>query len=145
MPIERLPTRVQPAAYRLRAIIMSDATLLAVIGIMGVVRGISYLDDPLFTHPAELWLSLHVWAIIWIISGTLCLVAAVFYRSTFSAVMIGLLVGLYILWGCSFALQSLADGAALWASATHYWGIATVTTWAVWRGSRMQIREVYGE
>jgi len=141
MPIEKLPLKAQPAAYKVRAVLMSDATLLAVIGIMAIVRGIAYLvAEYAANHIVEMWMPLGAWAILWIVAGGLTLTGALFYRSTFAAVTVGLAVSLYVLWGCSYFLQSLLLGPPLWASAINHWGIATIALWAVWRGSRMQLR-----
>lgn len=141
MPIERLPIKAQPVAYRLRALLMGDATLLVVVGIMAIARGMSYIVDLPPMHFVELWIPADAWGIIWVIAGALALVGAAVYRSTFAAVTVGLAVGLYVLWGCSFFLQSLLWGPPLWSSAITNWGIATITVWAVWRGSRMHLRE----
>lgn len=145
MPIEKLPLKAQPVAYKLRAVVMSDATLLVVIGIMAIARGITYLavESPA-NHIVEMWMPLGAWAILWIVAGGLTLTGAVFYQSTFAALTIGLLVGIYVLWGCSYFLQSLLVGPPLWTSAINHWGIATIALWAVWRGSRMHLREEGG-
>lgn len=145
MPIEKLPLKAQPVAYKLRAVVMSDATLLVVIGIMAIARGIAYLAaKSSANHIVEMWMPLGAWAILWITAGSLTLIGALVYKSTFAALTIGLLVGLYVLWGCSYFLQSLLLGPPLWASAINHWGIATIALWAVWRGSRMHLREEGG-
>ena len=142
MPIEKLPLKAQPVAYKLRAVVMSDATLLVVIGIMALTRGITYLVSEVpANHIVEMWMPLEAWSILWITAGLLTLVGALVYKSTFAAFTIGLLVGLYVLWGFSYFLQSLLLGPALWASAINHWCIATIALWSVWRGSRMHLRE----
>lgn len=145
MPIEKLPLKAQPVAYKLRAIVMSDVTLLVVIGIMAIARGIAYLaaESPA-NHIVEMWMPLGAWAILWITAGSLTLIGALVYKSTFAALTIGLLIGIYVLWGCSYFLQSLLLGPPLWASAINHWGIATIALWAVWRGSRMHLRGEVG-
>lgn len=144
MPIEKLPLRAQPAAYRMRALLMGDATLLVVVGAMAIARGMAYIGGSPLMHFVELWLPADAWGVIWVVAGIFALVGAVVYRSTFAAFTVGLTVSLYVLWGCSFFLQSVLWGPHLWASAITNWGIATIALWAVWRGSRMHVREGTG-
>ena len=140
MPIEHLPPRFKPVAYRLRAALMSDAAAMLIVGVMAQAKGFTYLARPAFYHPAESWFELHTWAIIWIIVGSASMFSTMIPRTWFALLAFGTIVGMNVLWGLSYAWGSIVSDMNLWASAINHWGISTLVVWAVWRGSRRHIR-----
>ena len=140
MPIDKLPPQYQPAARRMRAWCMGDAPALVILGISIMARGISYLP-PLMSpraqaaHPAEGFLSMPTWAVIWIVIGAACILSAWWDKATPIAVGAG--VGLNILWGLSFLTNSIVnDSPRAWVSSIGYLSLALLVIWAVWRGHR---------
>ncbi|AKK04608.1 hypothetical protein CMUST_01295 [Corynebacterium mustelae] len=140
MPIDKLPSRIQPAAYRVRSAAMTDGTALLIVGLMGVARGVSSLATPLYIHPAEMWLDNEIWVVTWLTIGIMNVVSAACPASRFARISFGLIVGLNVLWGLSFAAASVLDHVNLWASAINHWGISALVMWSIWRGSRRHVR-----
>lgn len=142
MPIEHLPPRLQAPATRLRAFLMTDATVLIILGVGIIGRGISYIPSEwtgrIDSHPAEGALPLAVWSLIWIAVGILCLVAAFWPEGWPAAAGIGAGIGLNTLWAGSF-LTATINGTMPrgWVSAIGYLTIALLALWAVWRGKRV--------
>lgn len=143
MPINHLPAPALPAARRFREWALTDGPGLAILGIGIILRGISYLpthmgEDARASHPAEGFLTMGQWAVIWIAIGTLCMVATVWDRAAPAALGAG--VGLNILWGASFIADGVIDQSPRgWLPAVGYVSVALLILWAVWRGSRDDI------
>lgn len=143
MPIEHLPPRIRRPVERLRDGLMTDGTALVILGAGLVARGISY--SPIAGpgpsgHPAESWVPMDTWSIVWVAVGVLCLASAARPRSISAALALGAGVALHLLWGTSFAWQSLEDHSRAWVSSIGYFMIAALVLWSVWRGSRTDIR-----
>ncbi|MFI5504452.1 hypothetical protein ACFLIN_03695 [Corynebacterium kutscheri] len=145
MPIDRLPARFYPVAYRVRGFLMTDATALIVMGVASLVRGVSYL--PVFmpppritSHPVEGTIPVEGWALVWIAISVLCLTAAVTHLPVLDATAIGLGIGLHVMWGLSFITSTLVDGSPrAWTSSIGMLSTAALVSWAVWRGKRGDI------
>lgn len=143
MPLEHLPERWQPRAYRVRDFLMTDATAQIVMGIVILLRGMSYAPvilgpPPLHgSHPAENILPLNVWAAIWIGVGVVCVAAPFTRRARLEAASIGAGVFLHMLWGFSFlSLTLLGEAERSWVTSLGYFATAFLVAWAVWRGKR---------
>ena len=148
MPIERLPQSIQPAARRVRAWLMTDATAILVMGIGILLRGFSYLpivlgdQPPVGTHPAVLSLPMPVWGVIWVSVGIGCIAAAFVRTWIIDALALAAGVMLYVGWGSSFLISTISGHSPReWVSATGYFSVAILVIWAVWRGKRGDIPE----
>ncbi|CAM5462823.1 hypothetical protein [Corynebacterium variabile] len=79
MPIDHLPRRLCGPAERIRDGLLTDATALVILGAGMIARGISYSDiagpGP-SGHPAESWMTMGTWSIVWVAVGVLCLTIA---------------------------------------------------------------------
>lgn len=143
MPIEHLPPRIRHPVERLRAGLMTDGTALVILGAGIIARGISYssIAGPGPSgHPAESWIPMEWWSLVWVTVGVLCCAAATRPRSLLAALALGSGVALHILWGASFAWQALEDHNRSWVSSIGYFMISALVLWSVWRGSRTDIR-----
>ncbi|AKN76182.1 hypothetical protein D881_02065 [Corynebacterium ulcerans NCTC 12077] len=147
MPIERLPMKVQPAAYRVRAFLMTDSTAIIILGIGILARGLSYLPIVLGpppskgAHPAEGLLPIEAWGLVWVIVGILCLLAAFTKQQVLDVLALCAGVALNCLWGFSFIQGAIiaGQGSRLWVSSIGYFSIVALVMWAVWRGKRGDI------
>ncbi|APT92877.1 hypothetical protein CPHO_08250 [Corynebacterium phocae] len=150
MPIDHLPTRWQPRAYRLRRFLLSDSTALIILGTGIILKGLSYtpwgLGEPpaAGVHPAEHILPLDVWAIVWLMAGLFCLAAAFIPNALVDAIAVGLGIGLHCTWGLSFVAATLwADNPRGWVTGVSYITVVALAVWAIWRGKRgdVELRE----
>lgn len=143
MPIDHLPRRLRGPAERIRDGLLTDATALVILGAGMIARGISYSDiagpGP-SGHPAESWMTMGTWSIVWVAVGVLCLTIAPWHRTFTAAISVGAGVGLHLLWGLSFLWQSIEEHSRAWVSSIGYFMIVALVSWAVWRGSRIEIR-----
>ena len=143
MPIDHLPRRLRGPAERIRDSLLTDATALVILGAGMIARGISYSDiagpGP-SGHPAESWMTMGTWSIVWVAVGVLCLTIAPWHRTVTAALAVGAGVGLHLLWGLSFLYESWHDGGRGWVSSIGYFMIVALVSWSVWRGSRIEIR-----
>ncbi|WP_311342831.1 hypothetical protein [Corynebacterium riegelii] len=143
MPIDHLPERMKPAAYRTRSWCLTDSPALVILGLGIILRGVSYtpwLMSPSAqtSHPAEGMLSMTTWAIIWIAAGIGCVVAAFAPRA--APVFVGAGVGLSLMWGLSFIADSIIDRSPRgWLPSVSYLQVAALVVWAVWKGRREEI------
>lgn len=139
MPVDKLPSKYQPAAYKLRAFLMTDATALLILGLCFLARGAGWLlrHGPAGPHPLKLvGLPVVVWMAVAVTLGVACLVAAVWHQSTVGVVTLALSVTLISLWGMAFLPASLAT---FLERGSVYLALAVMTVWAVWRGKRGEI------
>lgn len=120
-----------------------DGTGLAIIGVLSILRGISYTPvvvnvDRSPAHALEALLPVTVWAWVWIAIGALCLVAIAWRRLSSPAV--GLAVGIHTAWALSFIAAWLwEDSQRGWLSALGYIGVAFLFLWAISRGTRAEV------
>lgn len=143
MPIDHLPRRLRAPAERIRDGLLTDATVLVILGAGMIARGISYSDvagpGP-SGHPAESWMTMGSWSMVWVAVGVLCLAIAPWHRTVTAALAVGAGVGLHLLWGLSFLYESWHDGGRGWVSSIGYFMVVALVSWSVWRGSRIEIR-----
>lgn len=145
MPIDHLPVRLRSPARRLRDWLLTDAPAMVIIGAGVLIRGISYsvlLGSPPATgsHPAELALPMHLWAIIWITVGAGLLLASARHTGIIAAVMLGLGISLNAIWGFSFLASTFVDSPRAYVTAVGYLSLVGLVAWAVWRGRTGQVR-----
>lgn len=139
MPIDKLPLRCRPAAYKLRAFLMTDATALLILGLCFLARGAGWLirHGPAGPHPLTLiGLPVAAWVAVAVVLGVACLVVAVWHQSTAGVITLALSVALISLWGMAFLPDSLAT---FLERGSVYLALAVMTMWAVWRGKRGEI------
>lgn len=143
VPIDNLPRRLRGSGERIRDGLLTDATALVILGAGMITRGISYsgIAGPGPSgHPAESWMTMGTWSIVWVAVGVLCLTIAPWHRTVTAALAVGAGVGLHLLWGLSFLWQSIEEHSRTWVSSIGYFMIVALVSWAVWRGSRTEIR-----
>lgn len=136
MPIEHVPARWRPRAERLRAALLTDATLLIILGIVFIARGAGFMPPPgADIHPWELSAPA-TWGVVWAAMGVICLFAAPWYVGRVGAAVLGVATGLLVFWGMTFALVDLDE---LMTRGSIYIGWAVTIVWAIWRGRRGEI------
>lgn len=142
MPIDRLPSWMQRPARRARRFLLTDATVLLILGLGCIARGISYSGlSTVPLHPAEAWFPIGVWSSIWIALGVLCIGVSPWHQSVSAALAVAAGVALHLLWGLSFLWATVhGDMPRGWVSAISYLMIVALISWAVWRGSRDEVR-----
>lgn len=119
----------------------TDGAGLVILGVSSVARGVSYLP-PLAAssasgHFAEYWLPLTVWAVVWIIVGSFCLLAAPRYRSHAAMLSFGVVICLHVVWVLSaVAAWVLGHSDRAYISAFSYATIVALSLWAFGRGRR---------
>lgn len=140
MPIQRFPKRLHPMLLRVKKWALTDGPILVMLGVGVFLRGLSYTDlfPPLGDrHPAETFLPIDVWGIIWSIVGVLCLAGAWRPYSRLAKWALTLAVSLMTLWGFSYVGDSIADhDGRRWVQALNFLALAGIAMWAVWRGER---------
>lgn len=134
MPIDHLPPCIRHPAVRLRDFLLTDGAVLLIVGVAFVIRGAAYLGQNPPSHPAERFLPLEAWAIVWMVVGVANLASARWHESTAAAGAISVAVGLMALWAASMAVAG-APG-----SASIYGALTLGTVWSIWRGSRTTVR-----
>lgn len=134
MPIEHLPKRLQAPAERLRSALLTDAPGLVLLGIGALVRGISFWDSEPTGHPAENFLGMDLWGVVWLVLAAGCLIGASRPGSRVFLWAYGAAMGLHIGWGSSLAVSGF------WLTASWYWLFPAAILWSVWRGSRIELR-----
>ncbi|AKN59601.1 putative membrane protein [Corynebacterium phage LGCM-V6] len=145
MPIDHLPEKVQPAAYRVRAFLMTDSTALLLLAVVQTAVGLYYLPgalgDPLqWQRPVESIMPLTIWAGVHIAVGVLCLVAAFTHRTYLDVVGLALAIGLSISWAFSLLVGAVEyQQAVLWLVGVLTMSVTVSLMWAVWRGKRGDI------
>lgn len=141
MPIDRMPQRWQPFLYRLRRWLLSDAAALLVIAYSGLGHALAYwwLHTDI-NHPAERYMALPWWAVVWGLTGALAVAGAVFFRTHVSTAAVALGVGLHTLWATSHLGGAVTgDYARGYVGFVGYSGMVLLMFWALWRGYRTEI------
>ncbi|MGO3788732.1 MAG: hypothetical protein ACTJGE_08280 [Corynebacterium variabile] len=109
MPIDHLPRRLCGPAERIRDGLLTDATALVILGAGMIARGISYSDiagpGP-SGHPAESWMTMGTWSIVWVAVGVLCLTIAPWHRTVTAALAVAGHEVLYMIAGYSITETS---------------------------------------
>lgn len=139
MPIEHLPVRMQPPAYRVRDWCLTLGPLLLFLSITGIVRGLAYIPgvmEPITRtpHPVENVAPMPAWGCVWIVIALFGVVAA-FWQQRMSPWGIGLLAGINGVWFCSYFLDAIVAGHLLnLVFATMHFSLSGIALWSVWRG-----------
>lgn len=116
----------------------TDACGLVILGVLAIVRGVSYvppLVDPSRppTHYMEMLLSPPAWAVVWITIGAGCLVAACW--RPLQPLAVGVIVGIHAVWAASFiAATLLGEQSRAWVSSLGYIATVALTLYAYRRG-----------
>ncbi|STC97454.1 hypothetical protein [Corynebacterium renale] len=139
MPIDKLPPRYQPAAYKVRAFLMTDATALIILGACFLARGVGWLirRGPAGPHPMTMiGFPVTAWIAVAVTLGVACLVVAVWHQTTAGAIVLAIAVALVTLWGMAFLPASVAT---FLERGSVYLALSVMTMWAIWRGRRGEI------
>src|SRR5699024_1500332 len=107
MPIERLPTKVRPYAYRVREWMKSDAPPIIILGLMSIIIGIAYVVSAPIPpyHPIEMFAFIGFFVVLWICDGVVLLAWTFRPRSQVSGLAVGIAVGLCYAWSGSLVAQ----------------------------------------
>lgn len=136
MPIEHVPARWRPGVERLRSLLLTDASLLIILGLVFIARGIGFLPPPgADIHPWELTAPT-AWGVVWASVGVAALLVVPWHAGRAGAAVLGGAVGLLVFWGLAFALIDIDE---LATRGSIYLGWALTILWAVWRGRRGEI------
>lgn len=124
MPVDRIPTRWRPAAYRLRNYLLTDATAVAILGVGIAGWGIGRIKE---------WGPL---SLLWLTLGMVCAVAPMIWPRR--GELIGLTVGVMANLGLAFhsAISALIGGTPAGSPAAAHFSVVVLAMWAVWRGKR---------
>ena len=145
MPIDHFPARTRPTLQRVKRWGLTDGFALLLLGVGIFLRGLAYTDlfPPLDNqHPAEEFLPLEIWGVVWVAVGVLCIAAAAYPSSRVARWGMTAAVGLMALWGASYIGDSVAErDARRWTQSIGYLTIALMTMWTVWRGHRHENAE----
>ncbi|WP_368918986.1 hypothetical protein [Corynebacterium diphtheriae] len=145
MPIEHLPSRVQPTARLVRAFLMTDSTALLLLAVVQVAVGVYYLPgmlgDPLqWQRPAESIMPIEAWAWVHIVVGIICGAAAFTDRWHIDVVALAVATGLNISWAFSLLAAAVEyQQTVLWLVGVLILSLTGSIMWAVWRGKRGDI------
>ena len=145
MPIERLPTKVRPDAYRLREWMKTDAPPIIILGLMSIIVGIAYVSTAPIPpyHPIEMVTFIGFFGVLWICDGLVLLVCAFRPRSKVSGLAVGIAVGLCYAWAGSLVAQFMIvpDHSIRYLSrAALYVVVGTLVLYVVWLKSTL-VRE----
>ncbi|WNO28339.1 membrane protein [Corynebacterium phage PSonyx] len=127
---------------KMERLVTSDYFGLLILGVISIVRAISYFDVDANRSPAH-WLEgllpAHVWAWVWLTGGVLCLIAI--QLSKIMPLVAGFVVGLNALWALSFImLWASGDSPRGYVSALGYAGVALLAIWGFGRPQEIQVR-----
>lgn len=145
MPIEHFPKSWYPFLYRLREFLKTDATVMLVLGLGILTRGVSYLPwlrPPVKgTHPAESIFTMPTWSFVWIIVGVICIAGAFIGASRIQTLGFSIAIALNMAWGVSFLFSSVfSDSPRGWVSSIGYFSVVALALWGVWRGRAGEIQ-----
>ena len=124
-------------------IFRDDRTGIAFLGLLSILRGVSYLPVAVNTerepvHFFEQLAGPQAWAWVWIALGVLCLVATLADRIVPAAV--GGTITIHAAWGLSFLAEWVfGDSSRAWVSALGYIAVTGLFLWAVSRGQRTEV------
>lgn len=145
MPIEHLPKRFHPVAYRLRGFLMTNSTALLILAGMQIAVGFYYLPgclgDPLSWHrPNAILMPVHVWAWVHITIGVIGIIAAIMRRCHLDTIMLMIATGLNLSWASSLLVAAVDySESVLWLVAVLIFALTVSLMWAIWRGKRGDI------
>lgn len=142
MPIDHFPSSWHTPLERLRAWLVTDASALLVLAWSALGHAVAYgwLHSGV-THPAEMWMPLPTWSVVWAVVATLALGGAAFHRTFLSTVATGAAVGLHGAWALSHLGGALfGDFERGFVGFTAYSSLVLLMLWALWRGARTEIQ-----
>lgn len=143
MPIDHLPPRFRSPAEKLRGFLLTDATVMLILGVAMIARGLSYRDlgSVVLFHPMDVSLPLWVDSALWTGVGVVLVVGARWHECRIARLALSAATGLLTLWGLLFLFAPPAQFAQ---RGVIYLALALITLWAVWRGRRGEIRVLEG-
>lgn len=137
MPIDYLPEPLYTPAERLRSFLLTDASVLVIVGVAMLARGIGLLPPPgQDIHPWEGSIPLSAWIVVWVGLGVTSIIAAPWHKTKVAAYILATDVMLITLWGATFVF---VDADELFSRGAIYLGWSLTILWAVWRGRRGEI------
>lgn len=138
MPIDHLPERYQPGAYRLRAWLQSDKGLLLLNFLYAASRFFSYplREVPGTRHVLEMpeWLPATIWGVTAALCGVVTLQARCERLETLALCVV---VGVSLVWGTLFLLS---DTAQFLSRGSVFITVAALDIYTVWRGESQRLR-----
>lgn len=144
MPIERLPTKVRPYAYRVREWVKSDSPPIIILGLMSIIIGITYVVSAPIPpyHPIETVTFIGFFGVLWICDGVVLLACIFHPRSKLAGVAVGVAVGLCYAWAGSLVAQFVTDHSIIYLSrAAIYVAVGTLVLYIVWLKSTLAREE----
>lgn len=145
MPIERLPTKVRPYAYRVREWMKSDAPPIIILGLMSIIIGIAYVVSAPIPpyHPIEMVTFIGFFGVLWICDGVVLLACTFHPRSKLSGIAVGIAVGLCYAWAGSLVAQFIIEeghSIRYLSRAAIYVVVGTLVLYIIWLKSTL-VRE----
>ncbi len=115
--------------------LLSDEMGLAILGVLGTARGISYFPplvnpDRSPAHLLEMVAPPPVWGVVWVLAGAGCLAAIAWRRS--QPIAVGTMVGMHFLWAFTF----VTNGGRGWVTSIIYLSVFGLAFWGFARGRR---------
>lgn len=140
MVTERLPKTLHTPVANLRRWLLSDGFPLFVLGSEMIVTGMDYLNRVYRTtrysslHPIEDIITPEGCGYLWLGIGILCYFAAIFPRSRFSASVVGIGVGINVIWGGSTLVANIFifDGGYGYGAFVRYISISALIIYIIW-------------
>lgn len=150
LPIDRIPERVKPAAYRLRSWMLTDKPIYLVCAATAFAYALANYGffgmQTTRVHPLPAVTPREFWATVWLIVAAALCASAVWEKYRLTTVSLSSWSAMMMLWGISYwstwALGEWSRGPAV--GVVHI-VCPLVVSLAVWRGSRaefMIIKEV---
>lgn len=115
---------------------------MAILGLAVLARGLCY-TTPVIPEghripPLEALLPLQIWTAVWITAGILTLVCVAARKAM--APMVGVCVGLHVLWACLYLGAWLTgDSSRGYVTALSYITIALLALWSFGRGESSEV------
>lgn len=116
----------------------SDWMGVVILAVIFILKGASYLGDPIEVPSAERWMPLWFWAGLWLACGAVAVVAVIARRG--GPAVAGLLTSVVFLWGLMYeydflrAMFTAGEVSRGWAPGSVYLGFAAILWWSFRRG-----------
>lgn len=146
MPIDRLPTRAKPLAYKLRDWLKTDSPPMIVLGVVSLVTGIAYVVNPPNPpiHPIEHMTFVGCIGVLWVIAGIMLLATCVFSRTKLAALSLSAGVILCFMWSGSLFTKFLSDHTLTpLARALQYAALGFLVMYIVWFKSTAEEQKTF--
>lgn len=142
MPIDHLPDRYKPGAYKFRDWAATDKGLLLILTVVFAVRTSTYIfqDGWLLPHILDINAPL-LSSLQWLAATLILAVATVSRSERMEAIGLTIAALMLTIWGLLFAWTGKAE---FTARGVLYIGLAVMSLYTVWRGHSATIR-VRGE